>query len=247
MAVAFDAVGPSSAGTGFTATPGTWTHVNGGNGITVAVTIFTGASNTVTGVTYGGVTVPLLKFQVSGTGSSGGLAVYGLLGATCPTGSNTVSVAHSGTANFNAGSVSVSGAASFGTAFSGLASSNVTTITQVLTGTTTGGLVVAAACYGGGGGSGVFSGTNSVTVRWQHDGSTSSQADNGVQGTVPSTGGGASQTAGFSTNSTADNWGIVAVEVLPAAGGILPQQAKHRAPAYFTRIAGGHREAVYTR
>ena len=93
MAVAFDAVGPTSAGTAFTTSPGTWTHVNGGNGIFVGVTIFTGSSNTVTGVTYGGVTVPLVAFIVSGTGgTAGGVALYGLIGPTCPTGSNTVSV-----------------------------------------------------------------------------------------------------------------------------------------------------------
>src|SRR5207244_4308055 len=45
-----------------------------------------------------------------------------------------------------------------------------------------------------------------------------SGADNGASGTVASTGGGASQTVGFSTSSgLADFWGIAAVEVLPPA------------------------------
>src|SRR6185437_15163503 len=114
MAVAFDAAGPSSAGIGFTTSPGTWTHVNGGNGILVGVTTFTGGSNVVTGVTYGGVTVPFLGFIPADNSTSGGVALYGLVGGTCPTGSNTVSVSVSDSANHNAGSVSVSGAGSLG-------------------------------------------------------------------------------------------------------------------------------------
>ena len=44
-------------------------------------------------------------------------------------------------------------------------------------------------------------------------------------------------------------WAVIAVEVqaTAAAGGILPQQARHRAPATFTRITAAHRGAAYTR
>jgi hypothetical protein len=68
--VTFDKAGPTSTGVSFTTGPGTWTHDNAGNGIAVAVTSFSGTSNLVTGVTYGGVTVPL-SVSVAGAGSVG--------------------------------------------------------------------------------------------------------------------------------------------------------------------------------
>src|SRR6266705_129908 len=124
MAVAFDAVGPSFSGTEFTASPGTWTHVNNGNGILVGVTTFN-LINTVTAVTYGGVTIPFIDAQASNDISGeGGIALYGLVGPTVPTGTNTVSVSFSDANNHNAGSVSVSGAGSLGTAFKNFAAVN---------------------------------------------------------------------------------------------------------------------------
>src|ERR1700755_1086728 len=118
--VAFDAVGPAGgAGIAFTTSgTGNWTHINNGNCIIVAITIFTGSTNTVTGVTYGGVSLNLLKFQGSGAGGGGGIAYYGLSGPTVPTGSNTVAVTTSDANNHNAGSVSLSGAGALGTVFS---------------------------------------------------------------------------------------------------------------------------------
>ena len=118
MAVTFDAAGPAGgAGTAFTTpSPGTWTHVNGGNGILVGVTTFTGSVNTVTGVTYGGTAVPFLGFVASGASTAGGIALYGLTGPTCPVGSNTVSVAFSDAPNnHGAGSITVTGAGTLGT------------------------------------------------------------------------------------------------------------------------------------
>jgi hypothetical protein len=213
-----DAVGPAGgAGTSFTASPGTWTHINNGNGILIGITILTGAVNTVTGVTYGGVTIPFLGFINSAGGSTGGIALYGLVGSTVPVGSNTVSVTFSDAgSNHNAGSVSVSGAGSLGAPVTAVSAGSTGSISVSVPGTTAGGLIVATACFGGGSGGAVFSGTNNVTVRWQHDNGTGTAADNGVEGTVSSVGG--AQTVGFSSNMN-DSWGIVAVEVLPAAGG----------------------------
>jgi hypothetical protein len=121
--VTFDTAGPSSAGTAFTTGPGTWTAVNNGNGIIVGVTTFTGSTNVVTGVTYGGVTVPFLGFVRANNGTAGGVALYGLTGPTCPTGSNTVSVAVSDANNHNAGSVTVTGAGSLGAVVTAFAAS----------------------------------------------------------------------------------------------------------------------------
>jgi hypothetical protein len=202
------------------------------------MTISSGSANTITSVSYGAtqgsaVGLSFLKYVASAGTGPGGLSLYGLVGGTVPTGANTVYVVASDAGNHNAGSVSVSGAASLGTPVSAVAATSVTSVAVVVNATTTGGLVVAAACFGGGAGSGTFAGTNSVSVKWQHNGSISTAADNGVEGAVVSTGAGANQTVGFSSN-VSDNWGIVAVEILPAAAvaggkGQTVQQAVKRA------------------
>lgn len=222
--VAFDAAGPAGgAGTAFTATPGTWTHVNGGNGIIVGVTTLNGNVSTVTSVTYGGgspVTVPLLGFIPANNSTAGGIALYGLTGPTCPTGSNTVSVAFSDApSNHNAGSVSVSAAGSLGTPVTAFASA--TSVSAVIPGTTTGGLIVSAVCQGS---FTTISATGPNVKQWMHLGSASSGADNGAGGTDPSTGGGASQTVTW-TAASSDLWGIVAVEVLPPVSAAPPDLA----------------------
>lgn len=206
----------TAATTAFTTSPKTWTHVNSGNCIVVQFVTAAGSSNPVTAVTYGGVSLPLIKFQLHSAGTSG-TAFYGLIGGTVPTGSNTVSVTFTtGSGDMIAGAVSLANALSFGTAFG--FTSTTTSVSGSVTGTTTGGMIVAGSSYGGGNGGGTFSGTNGVSIKWQNSVSNASAGDNAVQGTVASTGGGASQTVGFSNSQTADNWALVAVEVLPAAG-----------------------------
>lgn len=214
--VTYDAVGPAGgAGLSSATSPITWTHVNSGNCI-VIYTIFEGnATNPVTAVTYGGVTIPLVKAQISNTG--GGCVAYGLVGGTVPTGSNTVSVSFS-TDTLITGSVSLGNVLSLGTPVSSNAATAASSATISVPGTTTGGMIVAGTSYGGGSGGGTFTGTNGVTIRWQKTVTNSGPAGNGVEGTVASTGGGASQTVGFSDSAGSDQWAIVAVEALPAAG-----------------------------
>lgn len=211
MAVAFDAVGPAGgAGTASATTPLTWTHINGGNAIIIGVTTFTGTTNAVTSVTYGGVSVPFLGFIPSDNSTGGGIALYGLQGATVPSGSNTVSVAFTGANNTIGGSVSYSGAGSLSAATTnyGTATGGVFTSTAIVT--HTGGILTAAACYGTTGGTwGVTSGS----LRWSHNTSASTAADNAGAGDIASTG--ASQTIAITNNSASDDWGIVAVEVIP--------------------------------
>lgn len=211
-AVTYDAVGPGATGQAWTTSPGTWTHVNNGNAIIVALTIFTGNTNTVTGVTYGGVSLNLLKYQVADAAAAGGVVFYGLAGPTVPTGSNTVSVSTSESSNHNGGSISLNNVASFGTPVAASVT-GVTSASVSVPGTTTGGMIVTAMCFGG---IGTFTGTNSVTIRWQLSHSSSSGSDNGVEGTVASAGG--SQTVGFSDSASSDDGSIVAVEALPVTG-----------------------------
>lgn len=213
--VAVDAVGPAGgAGTAFATLTGTWTHVNNGNGIVVGVTIFTG-SDTTTAVSYGGVALSKIGFSFTGTVTqSGGISFWGRIGGL-PTGSNTVSVTTTDTNNKNAGSISFSAAGSFGTAF--LANSGnaaVTSLAVTVNGTHTGGLIVTAACHG----ASTTWGLTGGTLQFHHDTSSTAASDNIGGGTAVSTGGGANQTITW-TNTASDEFGIVAVEVLPASGG----------------------------
>ena len=212
MAVAFDAAG---GGVHATATPLTWTHtpVAAPTDILVGVTSYTGSTNTVTGVTYGGVTCALLAYINSGGITSGGIALYYL--ANPPVGAQSVSVAFTGAADTIGGSVSFTGGGSSGAAVTGTAADQ-SSVSASVPGTTTGGMICAVACFGS---SGTFSGTNSVAVRWSLNVSANTASDNAVGGTVVSTGGGAAQTVGYS-NTFADDWGLVAVEVRPGVTGI---------------------------
>lgn len=223
MPVGYDTVGPSASGTAFTTatagSPATWSHTNSAadNALIVGITIFTGNSNTITSVKYGAtqagaVALSFLGFVPGNNSSGGGIALYGKAGGL-PAGANTVYVVASDSDNHNAGSISLTGAGSLGNPVTNY--SSAASVTVNVTNTTTGGMIVAACSYGGTSLI-TITGNNNVTARWFHAGSTNSGSDNGASGTVPSTGGGATQTVGFADTGS-DWWGIVAVEVLPGA------------------------------
>ena len=92
MAVAFDAVGPSSSGLQWTTAPTTWTHVCGASAtaLVVYIAIDNVPSGTSGTVTYNSVSMTKVAEWVSNfSGTAGVIAVYTLLNPT--TGSNTVS------------------------------------------------------------------------------------------------------------------------------------------------------------
>lgn len=214
MSVAFDAVGPSSSGTSATSGPLTWAHVCGASATDIVITATTnfGGTNAVTGVTYGGQTCSLIAFVASGGTTSGGVAMYYL--ASPPTGSNTVSVSYaSGSGTIIGGSMSFTGGGSHGTGVTAQPA-GVSSVSGSVTGTTTGGMICAVTCMGNN--TGTFSGTNGVTVQWQDNVDSNTASDNACGGTVASTGGGANQTVGFS-KTVSDDWGLVAVEILPGS------------------------------
>lgn len=94
MAVAFDAQTYSSqAG----ASPYTFSHTPVGTprAVVVGVVFVTDAENVSGAVTYGGVTMTPDQNQVSGGGESGRSALF-FLGASIPTGMQTVSIPHTG-------------------------------------------------------------------------------------------------------------------------------------------------------
>src|SRR5262249_1527073 len=137
----------------------------------------------------------------------GGIELWGVIGGL-PTGSNTVSVTFTTSAgqNCTAGSISFTGAGSFGSAFTAFASG--TSVSVSVTGTTSGNMIVSTASYGNGN---VIWSTNSPgTQRWAVAGDSNGGADNTIGGTWASPGG--SQSVGFSdTSGNSDFWGIVAV------------------------------------
>lgn len=217
MAVAFDAVGPSGGGgTQGTGSPLTWTHICGSSATAIVIALDNGSNTTVgvSAVTYGGVACTALGHEVNTGGSV--IFLYGLINP--PTGSNTVSVTFSiGGGEMLGGSVSFTGAGSFGSFFGsqtgGAAASNETV---AVTNTTTGGMILTSGAFGGNGFS-TFSTTGSGgTIQVSNPFSSAGPGEMQAVGTYPSTGGGASQTVGISAGAGgADEWALGAVEVLP--------------------------------
>ncbi len=219
MAVAFDAAGPSSAGTGGSS-PVTWAHTNSaaGNAIVVGITDFGGAAGTVTAVTYGAASLAKLGYVPANNSNAGGVELWGAIGGL-PTGSNTVTVTSTGdSANHNCGSITFTGAGSFGTPQTSFGDS--ATPTSASFATTSGGIVFATACDGT---QAAFTASGGSTIAWSHQGTGNSGSDNGGAAYKASTGGSmtVAMAAGF------DFWGVVAVEILPAgAGAPAPQSAR---------------------
>lgn len=211
MAVAFDAVGPSSAGTSTSGTSLSWSHTCGGsaNYLTV-VTVNGSTAKGADTCTYAGVSMTLLKrvysAETTGPNSAGYVSLWGL--ASPATGVNTVLFSAHASDTLIGGSVSYNGVGSVGTAVA--SDGNGTTApTIAVTGTTSGGMVAAGGCAGS------AIGTASQTSRWLDNVNGSTAANNGAQQDAASTGG----TVTLSWNNPFDFWGTVAVELLPGGGG----------------------------
>ena len=216
MAVAFDALGPSSSGQQSATTSISWTHTAGGSGSVVLVWLAAGLTSGTTfgsfsGVTYGGAAMTLLKSQESGGsgGGAGGIYCYGITAAVG--GANTVSATYSsatGLQQIIGFSASFTGAGSFNTTGIGTAFNSFATSGSVsATGTTSGGLVCAAVSDGSG-----AEAWTAGTQQWKLDVNTTSGAGNATGATLASTGG----TATLTWTQTGDAYAAIAVEVLPA-------------------------------
>jgi len=105
--VAFDAVGPSSAGTSSNASPLAWSHTVSGTNTLLLAGVTTGFATTPTSVTYGVQTMTLVTALTCGAGSNS-LFVYKLTGATPGTATVTVTDVAEG-ALIVGGSVSFNG------------------------------------------------------------------------------------------------------------------------------------------
>jgi hypothetical protein len=243
--VTFDAVGPSSSGIHSTTSPLTWSHTCAAtaNLILVGVNLSNGTFANVTAVTYGGIActlVPGAQVYAGNTGTAGPAQVFALVNP--PTGANTVSVTATGGFDIIGGSLSFIAAGSFGTPVKGGSSGGSAAASVSIVGTTSGGFVVTMVQSG----SGVTSATAPNVSRWITNAGGSTAADNAGMSTDPSTG--ATVTPAWVLVN--DTNAIVGFEILPTGAGgvgILPQQAKKRMPAIFTRIAAPRRSAVYSR
>lgn len=230
MAVLFDAVGPSAAGAGgLGVNSTTWTHTAGAGCSHVFVACAIGGAPTADPTaTYGGVAMTLLGRQNSANSTSGFAALFVL--ANPPTGASTVVVTPASTnKTMNCGSVSVTGGGALGTVFTNFGLVQATSTLSV-TGTTTGGLIVDAFASGA---ITTYTATGTgQTLRWQKSGDSNSGAGNGCGSSQTSGGAGATTIVKYSF--TNDDWGNVAVEVLPsvAAGATTYVPRQHKSPLY---------------
>ena len=239
MAVAFDAVGPGASGTSSTTSPLTWSHTNSaaGNAFLVGVNYQSGTSPQTSAVSYGAASLSRLGTVPADNAGPGGVELWGVIGGL-PTGANTVSVTFTTAGNHTAGgSVSLTGAATFGAAFTNFASS--TSVSVNVTGTTSGNLIFAVASVGNDTG---FSTTSPGVQRWAASGDNSSGADNTIAGTWAAPGG--TQAVGFA-NASSDFWALVAVEVQAPVATAAPLYAAMAnrpviVPVFIGRSGAGH-------
>lgn len=209
--VAFDAVGPSSAGASATSPTATlsWSHTCTGANRLLVVGVAIGDASTgslTTAVTYNGVAMTSVGKVASNNQTAGYIEMFRLVNP--PTGTNTVLVTPSVTANaVSAGSVSFTGVhqtTPLGTAVTAFGSSSTPSVT--VTGTTSGNMVIDAACAGT-----AFT-ASTRTSRWRRNTNTSTAAGNAGSSTVAAPGGSVT----LAHTITADWWSSVAVEVKAA-------------------------------
>jgi len=218
MAVAFDAVGPSSAGTSSTTTAAlTWTHVCGASATLLLVGVAMGNdsgsdASTLLSATYNGVAMTSLGKVHSNNQTAGYVELFGLLNPA--TGSHTVSVAmtggFSGTDTRSAGSVSYTGTStsSLPTATTAYGSGATPSVTVS---SATGNMVASAQCCGAG-----FTGA-SDTLRYRKNSNTNSAAGN-----VQFNDAAGSSSVTITGTEPGDWWGIVGVNIAAAGVGGTP-------------------------
>lgn len=248
MAPTFDtAAGNSVAGP----TSLTYSHTCTGTNLILVVDVAfdnmaIGGTRTVS-YTKGGLTVNLISqgTQASGGGTAGWIERFLMIAPD--TGTHTVSVAITGgsPAHIIAGSTSWAAADQV----TGLGPQTVANSGQ--TGVTSGSIIKSSTTSGNVVLTCVTEGSDALAFTAGTQRYNSALGGSGAAGDVciassPSTG--SAVTVSWTQNS--DWWGALTCEVLAVgagAAGILPQQSKHRAPAYFTRLNSRNRGGVYSR
>lgn len=206
MAVAFDAVGPSSAGQGGTGTSISWSHTCTGSNRYVIVGVSNSADGATASVTFNGVSMTALTAAIHSNNSNQGYGrLFGLVNP--PTGTSTVAVSSTSSGDLSGGSISFTGVdqtTPVGTPVTAIGGTANTSVT--VTGTTAGNMVVCTVTNG----SAVLS--SGQTQRYIKNYNTSSAAGNSG-GSTAAAGGSVAMT----WSTTDDWWASIAVEILAAA------------------------------
>jgi hypothetical protein len=225
VAVAFDAVGPSSAGVSSSAsTTLSWTHTNVAAGVALLVAVAvdkspdTGLSVTVA-LDPSGANTPFTSLGAivhTNAATSGFVALFGL--ANVSSGAHTITATVSGgtPSTMEGGSLSYTGAGStVGAAFSALQSATGSSASPAgsFTGSTAGNIVAAAVAGGF-----FINNITTGTSRWIKNAGGSAGAGNEAGG--DSAGGG---TVSFAWSVAAtDFWAVATVEIKATAAVVLP-------------------------
>lgn len=208
MAVAFDAVGPSSAGTSTTGTSLSWNHTCSGSNRLLVVGAAIGASDD-TGITatatYNGTSMTSAGLVHSNNSTDGYVQIFYL--AAPATGANTVAITITGgSVDIEAGSISFTGTDQSTPLANTTTNAGSGTTASVSITNSSGNMVIDASCCG----SGYTTGTNQ-TMRWLNSLNSNTAAGSGAQSTSASTG---SVTMSYSIND--DWWGIIGTSVQSA-------------------------------
>ena len=224
MAVAFDAVGPSSAGQSVagTTTGTSWSHTCTGSNLVLIVQVAGGNTTNlnVTGVTfaatYNGVSMTQIG-AISNTGGTGVVVQFGLIAPA--TGANTVAVTVASTPtggiDLECGSTSFTGAdqvTGWGTPVTASSGGSASLISASISTTHAGGMCTGAIC----GGNSIASATSPSVSRWIDNQNSNSGGGEGAGATSASTG--SAVTMAWAWSSGTHVWAFSGVEVLAAAG-----------------------------
>jgi hypothetical protein len=214
VAVAFDAVGPSSSGTSqTTGSSCTWSHTCGGTAtaILVGVGVPVTAAAWPISATYGGLAMSDVNLrQQSNNSTDGGIQVFGLLNP--PTGANNVVVSVSGQTftvsnPLVGGSMSYTGVGSFGTP---VAAFGASTTPSVTVSSSSGNMVAAFAAMS------LAVTANSGTSRYRLN-----LNDNNAAGNVQGQDAAGAASVTLTCTHSSDWWGSIGVELI-ASGGAAP-------------------------
>jgi hypothetical protein len=220
VAVAFDAVGPSSSGTASVTSPLTWAHVCGAGATVLLVGVTCDAAadaGMVLSATYNGVAMTSLGLRHSNDQTAGYLQVFKL--DSPASGSHSVVVTEtggSGLGGLDGGSISFTGSATVSAAQT--AAGAGTTASLAFTGSASGNVVAAFAGCGS-----PLTPSGSFTSRFNENAGSGQAAAGYAAGSTIAGGG----TVTASWTSASDWWAVVAVEVqAPAAAppAALPAQ-----------------------
>jgi len=214
MPVAFDAVGPSSAGAMSTSSPLTWAHTVSGTNTLLLVCITTAWANTPTSVTYGGTSLGAAVSALTCHASGNALFVYKMIAAPAGT-ANVVMTIGTGDPNFLGGSISFNGAdqtTGIGTIYTtNSTGTSVSSFSTAVTSNTSGNIIAGFTGNGEHCSSATSPGTNRVTDNV----STSFASGNLSIQTTAATG--SSVTVGENMAFASVYYGIIAAEVLSSA------------------------------